>query len=260
MTMRAYDKAYVEDAMRVLGEAFDNGMRIQRLSPVLFSGIFCASPLSTQFERGMPRVVSGLSGDELVRELLGDVGLSYRDEPLPNTPDRSAEYWTGWVLAYAQWASCLSFRQLFSVAPLKDMVALYHPMHEAPEQAFAEAMVERWNRSREGSSDLKSIRKSRGLTQRALSELSGIKLRAIQLYEQGELDISKAAASTVSALARALRCDMADLLQGPVVLEFDSGAGSWPDGFGGLYGSIQDETFERPEQLDYSLDAPRSTL
>ena len=35
---------------------------------------------------------------------------------------------------------------------------------------------------------------------------------------------------------------------------------SWPNGFWDLYGSIEDDSFERPEELDYVLDAPRPTL
>jgi len=35
---------------------------------------------------------------------------------------------------------------------------------------------------------------------------------------------------------------------------------SWPEGFFDLYGSIGENSFEEPEELPFSLDAPRETL
>ena len=59
---------------------------------------------------------------------------------------------------------------------------------------------------------LQTIRKSSGLSQSQLAELSGVNLRSLQYYEQGAKDVNKAAAETVFALARALGCTMEDLL------------------------------------------------
>ena len=53
---------------------------------------------------------------------------------------------------------------------------------------------------------LKTIRKQAGLTQKELSNLSGVSLRMIQAYEQGDQDIMKAEAQTVFALSRVLGC------------------------------------------------------
>ena len=35
---------------------------------------------------------------------------------------------------------------------------------------------------------------------------------------------------------------------------------SWPEGYFDLFGSIDDETFEVPEELPWSLDTPRDPL
>lgn len=59
---------------------------------------------------------------------------------------------------------------------------------------------------------LKEIRQKIGLSQRDLAERSGISLRMIQKYEQGQKDINKAQATTVYKLSKALKCNMEDLL------------------------------------------------
>ena len=52
----------------------------------------------------------------------------------------------------------------------------------------------------------KTIRKQSCFTQKELTELSGVTLRMIQAYEQGDQDSLKAEAGTVFALARVLGC------------------------------------------------------
>lgn len=60
--------------------------------------------------------------------------------------------------------------------------------------------------------DLKSIRTFRGISQKILSEWSGVNLRMIQNYEQGTKDIKKASIVTIKSLAVALDCSIDDLL------------------------------------------------
>lgn len=62
-------------------------------------------------------------------------------------------------------------------------------------------------------SNLKKLRELRGLSQRKLSDLSGVNVRMIQYYEQGAKDINKAQADTILTLAKALNCNMEDLLE-----------------------------------------------
>lgn len=61
-------------------------------------------------------------------------------------------------------------------------------------------------------SNLQKKRKEAKLTQRQLAERSGQSIRSLQYYEQGVLDINKAAAATVFRLAWALGCQMEELL------------------------------------------------
>jgi transcriptional regulator with XRE-family HTH domain len=61
--------------------------------------------------------------------------------------------------------------------------------------------------------NLAKIRKARGLSQRQLSNESEVTYRMIQLYEQRQNDINKASVATVVNLARALGCDVEDILE-----------------------------------------------
>ena len=63
------------------------------------------------------------------------------------------------------------------------------------------------------SSNLQYHRNVKNITQKELSELSGVDIRKIQHYEQGFRDINKAEAMTVYKLAQALNCSVEDLLE-----------------------------------------------
>lgn len=72
---------------------------------------------------------------------------------------------------------------------------------------------------------LTAARKTVDLTQKQLADQSGgVKLRAIQLYEQNQLDLRRASVSSSLALAKTLDCSIEDLVWQPIALEYDSGA------------------------------------
>lgn len=61
-------------------------------------------------------------------------------------------------------------------------------------------------------SRLKYFREDKGLTQQELADNSGVSLRSIQMFEQGNRDINKAQFITVLQLAEALECDVYDII------------------------------------------------
>lgn len=61
--------------------------------------------------------------------------------------------------------------------------------------------------------NLKKRRIEAGLSQAQLAEKSGVNLRMIQHYEQGQKPINNAEALTVYKLAQALSCSVEDLLE-----------------------------------------------
>ena len=60
---------------------------------------------------------------------------------------------------------------------------------------------------------LKEYRIKRELSQSQLSNLTGVNLRMIQFYESGFKNINHAHADTILTLAKALNCNMEDLIE-----------------------------------------------
>ena len=85
-------------------------------------------------------------------------------------------------------------------------------MHEASEEKFvdvANSILKRKNIA----TKLQTVRKAVGLSQKELSEKSGVTLRMIQQYEQRRKDINKAQTETLLKIARALVCTVEDLVE-----------------------------------------------
>lgn len=116
----------------------------------------------------------------------------------------------------------LGFNELLEVAPLDWIIGSYHPLHEASEDKFAQIVIDKWNNAQADKKVLKAARRAAGLTQKQLAAQSGVKLRAIQLYEQNQLDLRRASVSSALALANTLSCAIEDLVWQPIVLEYDS--------------------------------------
>lgn len=118
--------------------------------------------------------------------------------------DYSPEYWCGWILAFYQWNTGKSFKEIRSYLPMSEIYKLYPTLHEASEEKFvdiANSILERKNLP----TKLQTVRKAIGLSQKELSEKSGVTLRMIQQYEQRAKDINKAAAINLFALAGGTR-------------------------------------------------------
>lgn len=216
MTIRAYSELYLNDAIRNLANAFDYAMNVCGLEPDWFMCLFLQSDLSTQFERGNPAVISGRSGEELVKEILS---AAYPEEKFPDSTfseGRSPEFWAGWALAQYQWFSAKRFRDIFERIPLSTIIAMYPAFHEMDISRFNEAMDRRYNEVVK-ETKLSRIRESRGISQSELARLSGVNLRSIQLYEQRVNRIDRAQAQALYKLSRVLGCNIEDLLENPEV-------------------------------------------
>lgn len=70
---RAYAECYLPDAMTNLAGAFDYAINDCGLSPQLFADFLGIAP-AAGFERGVPKYVCGMSGEELVIEIMRDSG------------------------------------------------------------------------------------------------------------------------------------------------------------------------------------------
>lgn len=216
MMTRAYNPLYLEDVMNNLGTMFDCAVHVAHCDLTLFYEMFLSSGVASQIEAGNPRYLSGLSGMELMQLVLDKTSdktvpvLSYA--PLDRTP----EYWVGWALAYYQWYRARSFSFIKSNGlNINTLLSLYPTLHEADLSKFvqtADAIIEQGLQHRKNP--LKAIRKQSRLTQKQLADLSGVSLRMIQAYEQGDQDITKAEVRSVLALARVLGCRPEAILLG----------------------------------------------
>ena len=213
MTTAAYNELYLDDAMNNLGDMVDFAVCDLSFDPDEFFGWFISSGIASKFEKGNPKYVAGMSGYELAEAVLRETNISYTPKE-PSYPDfKGREYWAGWILAYYQWVTNRRFEDMVKDGLSLSTVLSMYILHEAPESKFVESANKIIARNKaQKKSKLQDIRKARGFTQQRLSDNSGVSLRMIQLYEQKQNDISKAQVSVVISLAKALGCEVEDLI------------------------------------------------
>ena len=210
--IRAYDNQYLDDAMRCLGEAMDYAANGCQMDMDQFLELFIGTGFSEQFAMGVPKYVSGLSGTELVMDVLTKAGMDMEFPPAQIDYDYSAQYWCGWILAYYQWYSGRSFKEIQKYITMQEIEKLYPTLHEASEKKFVDT-VNRMIRKKNPPTRLQAQRKISGYSQRELAEKVGVNLRTLQQYEIRAKDINKAAGATLFALAKVLGCRVEDLLE-----------------------------------------------
>lgn len=210
--IHAYDKIYLDKARTALGRMLDFAVYDLKYDIEDFFALFITSGIAARFEKGDFSVIVGMSGVELAYKVLElTKGEETRIKP-QYSADRSEEYWAGWALAYYQWDTALSFEEIVRAVPMKRIVQMYSPYHEMDIRQFCDKMSERY-RAAQPETNLKALRQRSGLSQRELSEQSGVPLRTIQQYEQRQKSINKAQAEYLLMLARTLCCDIEDLIE-----------------------------------------------
>ena len=211
----AYNEFYLSNAKDRLSAFFDYAINDCKMAPEWITSLFVTTGYAEQFERGNPAFVAGMSGVELAQAV---ILKAYGKKELPQptwSEERSPEYWAGWALASYQWYSARRFKDIFERVPLADIIRMYPVYHEMDIRHFIDDMEVRY-KAAEGESNLKRIRESRGLSQTALAEQSGVNLRNIQMYEQRGNNIDKAQAQILYKLSRTLGCHVEDLLENPM--------------------------------------------
>ena len=199
----AYNEIYLDDAMITLAELFsyvDN----PKDADFLFEA-FIIKGIAQQFGNGNPRYLL-LPSHVLFKE----VAEPYLKPIIPNPYSRSATYWCGYVLAYYQWYTGLSFEEIRYKLPPSKIIQMYNPLHEASLSKFVSVANEIVFGP---ETNLAKFRKNAGLSQRKLAEHSNVSLRSIQLYEQKQLDINSAEAIKLYQISKVLGCNMEDLLE-----------------------------------------------
>lgn len=216
---RAYNEMYLEDAMRNLGVAFDFAYNTYNIGMDDFYTMFVDSKIAEKFGRGNPKYITGMSGIELVLEILKNYNkYNYKKDYVQY--DYSCEYWCGYFLAYFQWFHGIGFKQLAYYLKMEDLKKLYSILHETSELKALEVVGQNIH-NKKLQSKLQYIRQKNNMSQSALSKLSSVSLRMIQQYEQKKKDINKASANSLYSLAMVLNCDIEDLMEWDFVDQSD---------------------------------------
>lgn len=137
----AYDEQYLSDAMNNLGEMMDYAVNTCHFEINEFFDMFLVSDLAEQFAKGTPRVVSGMSGVELAMEVVRKSGAAGAELPDAEAEyDRSPEYWCGWIVAFYQWYTGVSFREISQIVSMTEIRKMYPTLHEASELKFVDTV------------------------------------------------------------------------------------------------------------------------
>ncbi len=212
MEMRAYPYDYLMRAQCIMGDMLDFAVNTCEMDLEEFYGLFLMSDISVQFQNGNPTYVAGKTGCELMKEVVAESGMKPVNIEDEMYLDKSPEYWTGWALAYYQWYTCRTFIKINKAVSIRRVVRMYDVYHEMDISHFVDMLNELWDAYYE-ETNLKRIRKTAGLSQRELAELSGVSVRQIQLFEQRRRDINHTKAIDVVRIGRVLGCKTEDLLQ-----------------------------------------------
>ena len=210
--IHAYDKSYLSNAQKNLACMLD--YLVNELDNSIEDAWkwFLGSKTAALFEQGDCSVLAGKSGIELAYAVLEDAGKE-RPDTIQGLPyNRSREYWTGWALAYYQWETGLPFFEIEEAIPIQEIYMLYEPYHEMDIRQLIDRLNELYHEVNPDTR-LKTARAMAGLSQSELAEMSGVSVRTIQQYEQRQKSINRAKSETLLRLARALCCDMEDLME-----------------------------------------------
>ncbi|MBO6089825.1 MAG: helix-turn-helix transcriptional regulator [Lachnospiraceae bacterium] len=207
--MHAYDENLLYKAQITLANMLDTAVNTYGYDLKVFYFLFLNSVYCKRFERGESSVIAGMSGTELAYEIISEhdnVDLAESSYQV----QRSTEYWIGWSLSFYQWYSGKTFKEINEVADMDAFCKMYTTFHEMDIMQLVDALDE--NSVAFNAQKLKRLRTYAGLSQKELAEKTGIPLRTIQQYEQGQKDLSHARADSVLTLARALYCEVSDII------------------------------------------------
>ncbi len=213
--MTAYNELYIEDSMNIMGEMFDFAVNYLNFDIDTFYSCFVSSYISKNFEVGNPKFIAGVSGDDLAIKVLKSIGIdSEYVPPVAKNNYESTEYTIGRIIAYFQWNKNVTFKEISDNGLAPSEIIKNYDLSNYNLTMFIIKIDRIFNENYfSKETKLAYYRKLRGLTQKQLSEKSGVSLRMVQLYEQRKNDISKASVEVVLSLSDALMCEVKDLIR-----------------------------------------------
>lgn len=209
MMTHAYSQLYLSKSSRAVGNMLHDAVCEFGMNGDDFLKRFVQSDIAEEIESGNPKYIAGKSGLELFLEVMEKTTGEAQDAELVESYERSPVYWVGWMLTHYQWYSGRTFKSIIDTVPYNELLGLYDTLHEADIEKSYEVLDVHFEKS---ESRLKTVRKRCGLTQEELADESGVSINTIRSYERKGKDINKAQFDIVLRLAKALKCDMIELL------------------------------------------------
>ena len=210
MTIHAYSQLYLSKASRAIGSMLHYAVEAFGMDGADFLYRFIQSGIASYVEEGSPKYIAGKSGLELFLEVIERSSGKIVDTGVIESYEKSPAYWVGWMLTHYQWYSGRTFKAILETISYEELIGLYSTLHEADIEKSYEVLDAHFTMS---ETRLKTTRKLCGLTQEALANESGVSLSTIRAYEQKSKDINKAQFDIVVRLARALKCDVFELME-----------------------------------------------
>ena len=166
--IHAYDERYLSKAQIAMGQMLRYAAEDLHYPVDSFFEVFLKTKIAEAFENGESRYTVGMSGVELGRAVIyASTGEHCLDEPSWSL-EKSPVYWCGWALAYYQWYSAHSFRDIYAFIHPSRIVEMYMPYHEMDILQFVDAM-DRIVPPVDTTTNLAKMRRQAGMSQRLLA-------------------------------------------------------------------------------------------
>ena len=207
----AYDQSLISKARLTLSWMLEYGINVYGIEPEEFFRRFVNSGIAHRIERGDVSCILGRSGAELAYEVVSYADPSIQMVGQIFSMNRSPEYWAGYVLAQFQWSRNVTFKRIGEIVSITQLISLYPKYHEMDTEHIL-MELDRIDIEKHRGSQLKRLRLYAGLSQSGLAKKTGIPVRTIQQYEQGQKDLSKAQAVYLLELSKVLSCEPSELI------------------------------------------------
>ena len=202
-----YSCNYIRENVAV---CFDYALDFLNINEEIFINCFTNSKVVKGIENLNPKYAVGKSGVEICKEILNEFNVSFDENIEYCSFDRSPYYWVGSFVSYYAFHKKYKYSYIFSFVTLEKLLRMYNIYHEMDISHFVEKLDDL---RKKAPSKLKTIREKMKLSQSDLSRISDVSVRTIQSYEQRQKDINNAEVMIVISLAKALKCNIEDILE-----------------------------------------------
>lgn len=210
--MHAYDGIYIEDAQDTLGNMMEYAVNTCHMDPETFYSMFLLSGVANQFANGNPRVIVGMSGGELAREVVYKSTGKLLEEEEVYYLEKTREYWAGWILAYYQWETGRSFQRINEYLTLTDILCMYKTHHEADVSKFVET-AEKIFKSKHRKTYLSKYRDLLNYSIEELAKEAKVPVDVVQELDSNFESVWNTDCKTLYKMSKILNCRIEDLLE-----------------------------------------------